>query len=157
MAIPGLPGGLIIYQGNPSIAPKRTPMALAGNVVRNCAEARKPRFMSTRAPRLLSAHSSKTKDLYGMWHSDSRARSDSHARWVPSFLRVLFRWGWLPFDALTHVDAIWMTFSADLTRNSDRRLLRLLAWFQRGARCPGPWRCPVLESFSMRAEAASPE
>ena len=26
MAIPGLPGGLIIYQGNPSISPKRTPM-----------------------------------------------------------------------------------------------------------------------------------
>ena len=25
-AIPGLPGGLIIYQGNPSISPKRTPM-----------------------------------------------------------------------------------------------------------------------------------
>ena len=25
MAIPGLPGGLIIYQGNPSICPKRTP------------------------------------------------------------------------------------------------------------------------------------
>ena len=26
MAIPGLPGGLIIYQGNPSISPKKTPM-----------------------------------------------------------------------------------------------------------------------------------
>ena len=26
MAIPGLPGGLIIYQGYPSISPKRTPM-----------------------------------------------------------------------------------------------------------------------------------
>ena len=27
---PGLPGGLIIYQGNPSISPKRTPMTPRG-------------------------------------------------------------------------------------------------------------------------------
>ena len=26
MVIPALPGGLIIYQGNPSMSPKRTPM-----------------------------------------------------------------------------------------------------------------------------------
>ena len=26
VSIPGSPGGLIIYQGNPSICPKRTPM-----------------------------------------------------------------------------------------------------------------------------------
>ena len=30
VSIPGIPGGLIIYQGNPSICPKRTPVLIPG-------------------------------------------------------------------------------------------------------------------------------
>ena len=32
VSIPGLPGGLIIYQGNPSISPKITPMVVTRSV-----------------------------------------------------------------------------------------------------------------------------
>ena len=44
---PGLPGGLIIYQGNPSISPKRTPMVkhLVGFSSASISETQPPKIM----------------------------------------------------------------------------------------------------------------